>query len=57
MFLRATRVQTPANELTKAIQHLQTNIKNLRAPPGSQGVVLVINGQTCTGDQHYEIQT
>ena len=50
MFLRATRVQTPPDKVEQAIENFKTNtVKSLRAAPGNQGVVLVVNRQTGSG--------
>jgi quinol monooxygenase YgiN len=47
MFLRATRVQTPPDKVNEAIKNFESNIlKSLRAAPGNQGAVLLVNRQT-----------
>lgn len=47
MFLRATRVQTPPDKVDQAIENFKTNtVKALRATPGNQGAVLLVNRQT-----------
>jgi hypothetical protein len=44
MFLRATRIQTPPDKVGAAIDNFETNIaKGLRAAPGNQGVVLLVD--------------
>jgi heme-degrading monooxygenase HmoA len=50
MFLRATRVQTPPDKVEQAIENFKTNtVKSLRAAPGNQGAVLLVNRQTGAG--------
>jgi heme-degrading monooxygenase HmoA len=50
MFLRATRVQTPPDKVDQAIENFETNtVKALRAAPGNQGAVLLVNRQTGAG--------
>jgi heme-degrading monooxygenase HmoA len=50
MFLRATRVQTPPDKVEQAIENFKTNTaKSLRAAPGNQGAVLLVNRQTGAG--------
>jgi heme-degrading monooxygenase HmoA len=50
MFLRATRVQTPPDKVDAAIENFKTNaVKSLRAAPGNQGAVLLVNRQTGAG--------
>jgi heme-degrading monooxygenase HmoA len=50
MFLRATRVQTPPDKVEAAIENFKTNtVKSLRAAPGNQGAVLLVNRQTGAG--------
>ena len=50
MFLRATRVQTPPDTVEQAIENFKTNtVKSLRAAPGNQGAVLLVNRQTGAG--------
>jgi heme-degrading monooxygenase HmoA len=47
MFLRATRVQTPPDKVEQAIENFKTNtVKSLRAAPGNQGAVLLVNRET-----------
>jgi len=47
MFLRATRVQTPPDKIDQAIENFKTNtVKSLRAAPGNQGAVLLVNRQS-----------
>jgi heme-degrading monooxygenase HmoA len=47
MFLRATRIQAPAENVEQAIENFETNIiKGLRSAPGNQGAVLLVNRQT-----------
>jgi heme-degrading monooxygenase HmoA len=47
MFLRATRVQTPPDKVKEAIHNFETNVvKGLRAAPGNQGAVLLVNRQS-----------
>jgi heme-degrading monooxygenase HmoA len=50
MYLRVTRVHTPPDKIKDAIQNFETNIlKRLRAAPGNQGAVLLVNRQTGDG--------
>ena len=50
MFIRATRVQAPPDKVQEAIQNFETSIlKTVRATPGNQGAVLLINRQTGAG--------
>jgi heme-degrading monooxygenase HmoA len=50
MFLRATRLRTPADKVNESIKNFQSNIlKGLRSAPGNQGVSLLVNRQT--GDE------
>jgi len=50
MFLRATRVQVPPDKVEAAIENFKTNtVKSLRAAPGNQGAVLLVNRQTGAG--------
>jgi heme-degrading monooxygenase HmoA len=50
MFVRLTRVQAPPDKLQEAIQNYESNIlKTVRATPGNQGAVLLINRQTGAG--------
>src|SRR6202171_6091955 len=50
MFLSATRVQVPPDKVEAAIENFKTNIvKSLRAAPGNQGAVLLVNRQTGAG--------
>ncbi len=47
MFLRATRLQASPDKVDAAIQNFETNVvKSLRAAPGNQGAVLLVNRQT-----------
>jgi heme-degrading monooxygenase HmoA len=47
MFLRATRVQAPPDKVEAAIENFEANtVKSLRAAPGNQGAVLLVNRQT-----------
>jgi heme-degrading monooxygenase HmoA len=47
MFLRATRVQTPPDKVKEAIHNFEANVvKGLRAAPGNQGALLLVNHQT-----------
>src|ERR1700674_4755004 len=47
MFIRATRVQTPPDKVKEAINNFETNVvKGLRAAPGNQGAILLVNHQT-----------
>lgn len=47
MFLRATRLQASPDKVDAAIQNFETNVvKNLRAAPGNQGAVLLVNRQS-----------
>jgi quinol monooxygenase YgiN len=47
MFLRATRIQAPPDKVEQVIENFETNvIKGLRAAPGNQGAVLVVNRET-----------
>ena len=47
MYLRMTRVQTPPEKVEEAIKNFETNIlPRLRAAPGNQGIVLLVNRQT-----------
>jgi quinol monooxygenase YgiN len=44
MFLRATRIQAPPDKVDATIENFETNVvKNLRAAPGNQGVVLLVD--------------
>jgi len=50
MFLRATRVQTPPDKVEAAIENFKSStVKSLRAAPGNQGAVLLVNRQTGAG--------
>jgi len=50
MFIRVTRVQAPPDKLQEAMQNYESNIlKTVRATPGNQGAVLLINRQTGAG--------
>jgi heme-degrading monooxygenase HmoA len=50
MFLRATRVQTPPDKVEQAIENFDTNVlKGLRAAPGNQGAILLVNRETGAG--------
>jgi len=50
MFLRATRVQTPPDKVNDSIQNFEANVlKNLRAAPGNQGAILLVNRETGAG--------
>jgi heme-degrading monooxygenase HmoA len=47
MFLRATRVQAPADKVEAAIENFETNVvKSIRSTPGNQGAVLLIDRET-----------
>jgi quinol monooxygenase YgiN len=47
MFLRATRLQASPDKVDAAIQNFETNVaKSLRATPGNQGAVLLVNRQS-----------
>jgi heme-degrading monooxygenase HmoA len=49
MFLRATRLQASPDKVDAAIQNFETNVvKSLRAAPGNQGAVLLVNRQSGT---------
>jgi heme-degrading monooxygenase HmoA len=44
MFLRATRIQAPPDKIGATIENFETKVaKNLRAAPGNQGVVLLVD--------------
>jgi heme-degrading monooxygenase HmoA len=50
MFLRATRIQTPPDKVKDAIDNFEANVlKNLRAAPGNQGAILLVNRETGAG--------
>ena len=50
MYLRMTRVQTPPEKIQEAIKNFETSIlPRLRATPGNQGAVLLVNRQTGEG--------
>src|ERR1700682_5379186 len=50
MFLRATRVQVPPDKVEAAIENFKTNtVKSLRAAPGNQGAVLLVDRQSGAG--------
>jgi heme-degrading monooxygenase HmoA len=47
MFLRATRIQAPPDQVGAAIANFETNVvKALRAAPGNQGAVLLVDRQS-----------
>jgi quinol monooxygenase YgiN len=47
MFLRATRIEAPPDNIGAAIDNFETNIvKGLRAAPGNQGAVLLVDRQS-----------
>src|SRR5467141_1770101 len=47
MFLRATRLQASPDKVEAAIENFKSNtVKGLRAAPGNQGAVLLVNRQT-----------
>jgi heme-degrading monooxygenase HmoA len=47
MFLRATRIQAPPDKIGAAIENFETNVvKGLRAAPGNQGAVLLVDRQS-----------
>jgi len=51
MFLRATRLQTPPDKVNDSIQNFEANVlKNLRAAPGNQGAILLVNRETGAGE-------
>lgn len=50
MYIRATRVQSPPEQIDDAIKNFETNvIKRLSATAGYQGAVLLVNRQTGEG--------
>jgi heme-degrading monooxygenase HmoA len=50
MYIRATRVQAPPDKLKDSIQNFETNVlKRVKAAPGYQGAVLLVNRQTGDG--------
>jgi heme-degrading monooxygenase HmoA len=50
MYVRMTRVQAPPDKLKDSIQNFETNVlKRVKAAPGYQGAVLLVNRQT--GDE------
>jgi heme-degrading monooxygenase HmoA len=50
MFLRATRIQTPPDKVKDAIDNFEANVlKNLRAAPGNQGAILLVNRESGAG--------
>lgn len=50
MYLRMTRVQAPPDKVKDSIQNFETNVvKRLKAAPGYQGAVLLVNRQTGEG--------
>jgi heme-degrading monooxygenase HmoA len=50
MFIRATRVQAPPDKVKDAIENFETNVvKSLRAAPGNQGALLLIDRDTGAG--------
>jgi heme-degrading monooxygenase HmoA len=50
MYLRATRVQAPPDKIKESIQNFETSVlKRLKAAPGYQGAVLLINRQSGDG--------
>jgi heme-degrading monooxygenase HmoA len=47
MFLRATRIQAPPDKVGATIENFETNVvKSLRAAPGNQGAVLLVDRNT-----------
>jgi heme-degrading monooxygenase HmoA len=50
MYVRMTRVQAPPDKLKDSIQNFETNVlKRVKAAPGYQGAVLLVNRQTGDG--------
>jgi len=50
MYVRMTRVQTPPDKIKDSIQNFETNVlKRVKAAPGYQGAVLLVNRQTGDG--------
>lgn len=50
MYIRATRVQSPPDKVQDSIRNFETNVlKRLKATPGCQGGVLILNRQTGEG--------
>jgi len=50
MYIRATRVQAPPDKIKDSIQNFETNVlKRVKAAPGYQGAVLLVNRQTGDG--------
>jgi heme-degrading monooxygenase HmoA len=50
MYIRATRVQTPPDKVEDSIQNFETNVlKRMKAAPGHQGAVLLVNRKTGEG--------
>src|SRR5258708_36499270 len=50
MYVRMTRVQAPPDKLKDSIKNFETNVlKRVKAAPGYQGAVLLVNRQTGDG--------
>jgi len=50
MYVRMTRVQAPPDKVQDSIQNFETNVlKRMKAAPGYQGAVLLVNRQTGDG--------
>ncbi len=50
MYIRATRVQSPPDQVQPSIHNFETNVvKRLSAAPGYQGAVLLVNRETGEG--------
>jgi heme-degrading monooxygenase HmoA len=50
MYVRMTRVQAPPDKIKDSIQNFETNVlKRMKAAPGYQGAVLLVNRQTGDG--------
>jgi heme-degrading monooxygenase HmoA len=50
MYVRMTRVQAPPDKIKDSIQNFETNVlKRVKAAPGYQGAVLLVNRQTGDG--------
>jgi heme-degrading monooxygenase HmoA len=50
MYIRATRVQAPPDKIKDSIENFETNVlKRVKAAPGYQGAVLLVNRQNGDG--------